>query len=281
MASEPSDCAEADEFLAKVTSRLRERFDADIALAGRVHPRTRMLTIRCADGARTDQYLGATAAPDQGIGGRVVALGRHVVTASRDGRAHADAAGQSLADCHEGIRSVLAVPLRLDGRLMFVFYLAWRAGRPMEAVATNAALSFARQVESFAAQAARTHGIDVPQRWNVDSRVLLQIDSELERLTLEVSAPPARARIAAIRNLLEDSVLESMAGAEEATVALTRRELDVLGLVAEGLSNAETAERLVVSPETVKAYLRTIRSKLGVRNRTAAVAVARRSGLLQ
>ncbi|WP_420497805.1 response regulator transcription factor [Parafrankia soli] len=61
----------------------------------------------------------------------------------------------------------------------------------------------------------------------------------------------------------------------------TRRELDVLGLVAEGLSNAETAERLAVSPETVKAYLRTIRSKLGVRNRIEAVNVARRSGLPQ
>jgi DNA-binding CsgD family transcriptional regulator len=49
---------------------------------------------------------------------------------------------------------------------------------------------------------------------------------------------------------------------------------------AEGCSNAEAAQRLGVSPETVKAYLRNIHGKLGVRNRTEAVAVARRSGLL-
>ncbi|OHV34786.1 MULTISPECIES: LuxR C-terminal-related transcriptional regulator [Pseudofrankia] len=288
MTSESSDRVEVDEFLTKVTSRLRERFDADIALAGRVHPRTRALTIRCADGARMDQYLGATAAPDQGIGGRVVALGRHVTTATRDGRAQATAACPGLADCQEDICSMLAVPLRLDGRVVFVFYLAWRSDKSTGATTTRSALSFVREVEAFAAQAARRHGIAAPRQWNVDARALLQIDGELERLTDEVSAPPARARIAAIRNLLEDSVLKSIAGDEagdeaaaEVAVALTRRELDVLGLVAEGLSNAETAERLVVSPETVKAYLRTIRSKLGVRNRTAAVNVARRSGLLQ
>ncbi|ONH22749.1 LuxR C-terminal-related transcriptional regulator [Pseudofrankia asymbiotica] len=281
MLSASSDCAEDDEFLTQVTSRLRERFDADLALAGRVHPRTRQLTIRCVEGMSTDQYLGATSAPDQGIGAQVVALGRHVMTVNRDTHARAGAGGTGLMDCHAGICSVLAVPLRLDGRVMFVLYLAWRPEKSVGAATTKAALSFVRQLESFAAQAAKTHGIDVPRRWNVDSRALLQIDSELMQLSLEVAATPARERVAAIRSLLEDSVLASMAGEEATTVALTRRELDVLGLVAEGLSNAETAERLVVSPETVKAYLRTIRSKLGVRNRTAAVAVARRSGLLR
>jgi len=51
---------------------------------------------------------------------------------------------------------------------------------------------------------------------------------------------------------------------------LTAREIDVLHLVAGGLSNAEIAERLVLSERTVHAHLRSIFDKLGVNSRTAA-----------
>jgi predicted ATPase/DNA-binding CsgD family transcriptional regulator len=51
---------------------------------------------------------------------------------------------------------------------------------------------------------------------------------------------------------------------------LTAREIDVLQLVADGLSNAEIADRLVLSERTVHAHLRSIFDKLGVNSRTAA-----------
>jgi LuxR family transcriptional regulator, maltose regulon positive regulatory protein len=61
---------------------------------------------------------------------------------------------------------------------------------------------------------------------------------------------------------------------------LSDREVEILAAVAEGQSNAEVAERLFISPQTVKKHLENIYAKLGVGNRTEAVAEARREGLL-
>ena len=61
---------------------------------------------------------------------------------------------------------------------------------------------------------------------------------------------------------------------------LSERELDVLRLVAEGMSNGEIAERLVVSVGTVKTHVHNLLDKLGVSSRTQAVARARELALL-
>jgi ATP/maltotriose-dependent transcriptional regulator MalT len=61
---------------------------------------------------------------------------------------------------------------------------------------------------------------------------------------------------------------------------LSERELEVLRLVAEGLSNREIAERLYVSVRTVKFHTGNVFGKLGAANRTQAVKRAREAGLL-
>lgn len=61
---------------------------------------------------------------------------------------------------------------------------------------------------------------------------------------------------------------------------LTERELEVLELLVEGLSNNEIASRLDVSPNTVKNHLRSIYSKLDVSTRTAATTLAIKHGLV-
>jgi DNA-binding NarL/FixJ family response regulator len=55
---------------------------------------------------------------------------------------------------------------------------------------------------------------------------------------------------------------------------LTAREVEVLRLVAEGLTDAQVAERLVLSPRTVSQHLRSVYNKLGVSSRAAATRFA-------
>jgi DNA-binding NarL/FixJ family response regulator len=85
------------------------------------------------------------------------------------------------------------------------------------------------------------------------------------------------------RKLRQRGVRGFRRGARASTLAnsagLTARELEVLALLAQGLPNAEIAERLIVSDRTVHHHVSAILRKLGVRNRGEASAEATRRGL--
>jgi DNA-binding CsgD family transcriptional regulator len=103
------------------------------------------------------------------------------------------------------------------------------------------------------------------------------------RRTLETAADDALLAPDITRRLIEQFVRRPPPGSAipPALGALTSREVDVLRLIARGLSNAEIAAELVVAETTVRTHVTRILAKLGARDRVQAVVAAYESGLVQ
>ncbi len=83
------------------------------------------------------------------------------------------------------------------------------------------------------------------------------------------------------RRLIEEFTETPAAVAPPGLYELTPREVEIFQLVAEGLSNAEIAQRLVLSAATVKTHVAHLLAKLGVRDRVQAVVLAYRTGVIR
>jgi DNA-binding NarL/FixJ family response regulator len=108
--------------------------------------------------------------------------------------------------------------------------------------------------------------------------------AELLRAIRVVAAGESLLSPAATRGLVSRFLSQPVPSALPAALelgALTEREREVLALVAYGLSNDEIAERLYLSPLTVKTHINRAMTKLGVRDRAQLVVIAYQSGLVR
>lgn len=115
--------------------------------------------------------------------------------------------------------------------------------------------------------------------WAAGSRGLLPRETDVESLVAALRA--VAQGLVVVDPVLAADVLPTPDPPPEPLVeALTRRELQVLQLLAEGFSNKAIAHRLDISQHTVKFHVNAILGKLGARSRTEAVVRATRLGLI-
>jgi two-component system, NarL family, response regulator YdfI len=110
-------------------------------------------------------------------------------------------------------------------------------------------------------------------------RAVLRDDASAEELGAALAA--ARAGLIALHpDALKGSTEARAAEVREGATALTPRELEILEMMAEGMSNRTIAARLGISSQTVKFHVASILAKLGAGSRTEAVTFGVRHGLI-
>lgn len=189
----------------------------------------------------------------------------------------------------EGIITLMAFPVVVSGETRALLYGGFRArqspNKMLIAGITSIIEKFAQgiifqeAVEAAAEELLRARGpvTEVPSAVVEEIRAAY---AELRSIRSSVANQDIGAQLGNLEAKLAALTLTS-GGAQDMSVAsLTPREVDVLSQVAMGLSNAEIGMVLGLTEGTVKAYLKSATTKLGVGSRHAAVFAARRAGII-
>ncbi|MFD8519089.1 response regulator transcription factor [Streptomyces capillispiralis] len=264
-------------------ARLRRATGLPVAFGGLVDAGRRQVRISELSGTATPALSALAVTPGNGLGGKALTLARPcAVTDYSVSRQISHEYDVPVAA--EGLRSVVAVPVVVRRRVRAVLYGALRAAQPLGDRTLGEAVQAARDVEQ--ALVAREEAAELlaaarprPERPGTGSGAareqVREAHAALRALAPRITDPALRAEL-----LQACALLTGDAAAPSTAVRLAPREVDVLACVAEGATNAVAAERLGVTAETVKAYLRSAMRKLGVRTRGQAVVAARREGWL-
>ncbi|MCG7607592.1 MULTISPECIES: LuxR C-terminal-related transcriptional regulator [Mycobacterium] len=246
-----------------------------LTFGGQVHDDTLLLSEFF--GTRTGAMRGLAVLPRAGLGGASV-VSRRPISVTDYRRASTITHDYDEPVLSEGIRSILAVPVLVDGTTRAVLYGAHRTSAPIGDRTAAAMVASAQRLSDELRvrdevdrrlrmrETALTNFTSQP----ADTEQIREVHADLRRLAAETPevAGPLRE--------LADRLAVALRGDPPASAPLTSREVDVLAQVALGCTNAEAAQRLSLKPETVKSYLRSAAAKLGARNRHEAVSKARR-----
>ncbi|MDT0405601.1 MULTISPECIES: helix-turn-helix transcriptional regulator [Streptomyces] len=287
MTADPMSAGDAVEIRGALL-RLRHATGLPVAFGGLVEPGRRHVRISELSGTATPALSALAVSSGFGLGGRAVALARPcAVTDYSVSRQISHEYDVPVAA--EGLRAVVAVPVVVRRRVRAVLYGALRAAQPLGDRTLGAAVQAARDVEqalvareeAAALMAAAVRPEPGPPAGPPAGRPSGAAWEQVREAHAALRALAPRIADSALRaELLQACALLTTDTSRAPAVRLAPREVDVLACVAAGATNGVAAERLGVTAETVKAYLRSAMRKLGVRTRGQAVVAARRAGWL-
>ncbi len=272
------------ELVANAVRELARRTRFPVAFGGLIEEG--VVSVTSIVGARTRSLDGLRVRPERGLGGRAMIELRPRMT-SDYGSSQQITHDYDVFVLGEGLRTLLALPIVVQGRSRGVLYAgAWNEEQiggittaPAMQVAQSVAdeLRIRDEVQRRLQAAPAGDAVAPPQR-----EELRESFAELRSIAASVDDADIRARIAQVERRLLTLAGDAVPATTGAipTVHLSPRETDVLACAALGSTNAEIASQLGLREGTVKAYLGTAMSKLDASTRHAAVTRARRAGLL-
>ena len=236
-------------------------------------------------GARTRSIEGLVVHAERGLGGRALVERRpRLALDYRNARTITHDYDRAILG--EGIATLFAVPVLVRGSARGVLYcgswaqapLGEREARPAFDIAGELGTELRVRDEVDRRLAATTPGDDGLSAGAREE--IRQSYAQLRSIAATVHDDDVRRRLEELESRLAALSGDTAADPEGAGIHLSRRELDVLSCAAVGATNGEIAASLALRETTVKSYLASAMSKLDASTRHAAVARARRVGLL-
>ncbi|GAB2835277.1 LuxR C-terminal-related transcriptional regulator [Microbacterium insulae] len=238
-------------------------------------------------GARTRSLEGLVVRASRGLGGRALVEKRpRLALDYRSSRTITHDYDRAVLG--EGIATLFALPLVVSGRARGVIYCGSWAESPVGDMVARHAFAVAEELStelrireevrrrlSFAPPAPEPSPVGPVAR-----EVLRETYAELRSVAATVGDPGVRDRLTAIERRLAALSASETEPPLDLDVRLSPRETDVLACAALGSTNSEIATTLSLREGTVKSYLQSAMTKLDASTRHAAVARARRAGLL-
>ncbi|MEU1574944.1 LuxR C-terminal-related transcriptional regulator [Streptomyces collinus] len=261
--------------LDQTAERVRRVTGVSLAFAGSVTPANDLVLGNFA-GPTVGALPGVILRYGEGLGGRAVASGRPIAVNdyfSCDQITHR----YDLIIRAEGIRSIAAVPVVVDRRPIALVYAAFRTDEIVGDRIQDGLKDEARALEQELVTLHALRGSQEEKDADLGGlrERVREAYTELRALGRHVSDPAVERALHDIARRLTEPGTDVRPPDN-----LTRRELDVLALVSCGLPNKTIADRLGLTLQTVKSYLKSAMSKLHATTRLEAVVIARRAGLL-
>jgi len=277
----PSDA----DLLARAVEVLSTKTGFPVAFGG--FERADAVEVSAVVGARTSNLNGLVVHATRGLGGRALVERRPRL--ALDYRSSRNITHDyDRAVLGEGIATLFAVPVLVAGQARGVLYCgSWspagfgeNTARSALQVAVDLATELRVRDEVRRQLSALPPPSAVPSVDVATREQLRETYAELRGIAADVTDTDIRRRLSALERRLAALSREDSEPVESLEIRLSPRELDVLACAALGQTNADVASTLGLREGTVKSYLQSAMAKLDAGTRHAAVAKARRAGLL-